>query len=313
MEALRFLRGAKFLKKAVAKSPSQNSDLGTALLIIVIFIALYISSFLAIGLKKIKENWNEYRCSPMAMPFAGYLGYDAMENFAFCIGAIQKTLMDTFLKPIFSNLHILGDVAGSIVGSIKSLTILLSNLNVGFGMASFDVLNIFKGIMVKMQYFIVNIKDVFTKFGGTMSVMANIIEGGSLTGQSLWKGPIGETLRTLCFSPNTLVTMADGSKKKMKHIQIGDKLKNDKEVIATLNIKGGSENCFYKIWSDELNDFILVTGSHKIIDPKTKELIPVEVCCLAEKTNKYSDNLSCLITEDHIIPVGGFKFWDWED
>lgn len=313
MEALRLLKGMNIIRKTAVKSPTQNSDLFTAILIIIIFIALYVSSFLAIGLKKIKENWNEYRCSPMAMPFAGYLGFDAMENFAFCIGSIQKTLMNTFLKPIFSNLNILGDVASSIIGSIKSLTVLLSNMDVGFGMASFDILNIFKGIMVKMQYFIVNIKDVFAKFGGTMVVMSNIIEGGSLTARSTWNGPIGETLRTLCFSPNTLVTMNDGSLKKMKDIVIGDTLKDEVDVIATLKIKGGTEHCFYKIWSEKLQSDILVTGSHKIIDPITNKLISVENYDLAEKTNKYSDRLSCLITSTHIIPVGEYKFWDWED
>ena len=313
MEALRLLRGLNIMKKTAVKSPTQNSDLSTAILIIIIFIALYISSFLAIGLKKIKENWNEYRCSPMAMPFAGYLGYDAMENFAFCIGSIQKTLMNTFLKPIFSNLNILGDVAGGIIGSIKSLTVLMANMNVGFGMASFDILNMIKGIMVKMQYFIVNIKDVFSKFGGTMVVMSNIIQGISLTGRSTWRGPIGQTLRTLCFSPNTLVKMKDGSLKKMKDIVIGETLENNIDVIATLKIKGGTEHCFYKIWSETLKQDILVTGSHKIIDPTSRELIPVEMCDLAEKTNKYSDTLSCLITSNHHIPVGEFTFWDWED
>jgi hypothetical protein len=313
MEALRLLKGLNMMKKTAVKSPTQNSDLSTAILIIVIFIALYISSFLAIGLKKIKENWNEYRCSPMAMPFAGYLGYDAMENFAFCIGSIQKTLMNTFLKPIFSNLNVLGDVAGSIIGSIKSLTVLMANMNVGFGMASFDIINMIKGIMVKMQYFIVNIKDVFAKFGGTMVVMSNIIQGTSLTGRSAWRGPIGETLRTLCFSPNTLVKMNDGTLKKMKDVDIGEKLEHDIDVIATLKIKGGKEHCFYKIWSEKLQTDILVTGSHKIIDPNSKELIPVEMCNLAEKTNKYSDTLSCLITSNHHIPVGEFTFWDWED
>lgn len=313
MEALRLLKGLNMMKKTAVKSPTQNSDLSTAILIIVIFIALYVSSFLAIGLKKIKENWNEYRCSPMAMPFAGYLGYDAMENFAFCIGSIQKTLMNTFLKPIFSNLNVLGDVAGSIIGSIKSLTVLMANMNVGFGMASFDIINMIKGIMVKMQYFIVNIKDVFAKFGGTMVVMSNIIQGTSLTGRSAWRGPIGETLRTLCFSPNTLVKMNDGTLKKMKDVDIGEKLEHDINVIATLKIKGGKEHCFYKIWSEKLQTDILVTGSHKIIDPNSKELIPVEMCNLAEKTNKYSDTLSCLITSNHHIPVGEFTFWDWED
>jgi hypothetical protein len=313
MEALKFAKNLNSTKSVITKTPSRNSDLGTTLLIIVIFIALYVSSFLAIGLKKIKENWNEYRCSPMAMPFAGYLGFDALENFAFCIGKIQSGLMNTFLKPIFSNLNILGDVAGSIVGSLKSLTTLMSNMNVGFGMASFDILSMFKGIMVKMQYFIVNIKDVFAKFAGTMSVMSNIIEGSSLTARSMWRGPVGETLRTLCFSPNSMVTMNDGSLKKIKDIVIGDVLKDDIDVIATLRIKGGTDNCFYRIWSEQLNDFIYVTGSHKIIDPESNTLIPVEVYKLAEKTNKYSDTLFCLITSNHIIPIGEYKFWDWED
>ena len=107
--------------------------------------------------------------------------------------------------------------------------------------------------------------------------------------------------------------MNDGSLKKMKDIVIGDTLKDGIDVIATLKIKGGTEHCFYKIWSDKLQNDILVTGSHKIIDPKSNKLISVENCDLAEKTNKYSDTLSCLITSNHIIPVGEYKFWDWED
>ena len=46
MEAFKILKGLNFMKKVAVKSPSQNSDLLTAILIIVIFIVLYISSFL---------------------------------------------------------------------------------------------------------------------------------------------------------------------------------------------------------------------------------------------------------------------------
>mgnify|MGYP000536271059 CR=1 FL=1 len=34
---------------------------------------------------------------------------------------------------------------------------------------------------------------------------------------------------------------------------------------------------------------------------------------IAEKTNIQDDILSCLVTENHTIPVGEFIFWDWED
>ena len=49
MEALRLLKGMNIIRKTAVKSPTQNSDLFTAILIIIIFIALYVSSFLAIG------------------------------------------------------------------------------------------------------------------------------------------------------------------------------------------------------------------------------------------------------------------------
>jgi hypothetical protein len=313
MEILQGLKKLNVVKKLIVKSPTANDDISTAIIIIVVFIVLYIASFLAIGLKKIKDNWEEYKCSPAAMPFAGYLGYDSMENFAFCIGRVQKTLMNTFLKPVFNNLDVLGDVAGGIISAISSLTVLMANMTTGFSMAGGDILNIFKGIMAKMQFFIINMKDVFSKFAGTMVVISNMIYSGGLTGTSTWMGPIGQTLRLLCFSPDTPITMHDGSIKKMKNIKIGEKIKGNIEVIATLKIKGGEEHKFYKIWSKELNDYILVTGSHKIINPKNNELIPVELFDLAEITNKYSDTLSCLVTSTHIIPVGEYNFWDWED
>ena len=313
MEVIQGLRSVNMMKKTVIKSPTQNSDVYTAILIIVAFIILYISSFLAIGLKKIKDNWDEYKCSPIAMPFAGYLGYDSMENFAFCIGKIQSALMNTFLKPVFNNLDVLGDVAGGILSAVSSLTVIMANMTKGFGMAGGDILNIFKGIMAKMQFFIVNMKDVFYKFAGTMVVITNMIQSGGLTGTSLWRGPIGQTIRLLCFSPDTPVTMNDGTVKKMKNIKIGEKIKGGIDVIATLKIKGGEQHRFYKIWSKQLNADILVTGSHKIVVPTPGDLIPVQFFNLAEKTDMYSDTLSCLVTSTHIIPVGEYKFWDWED
>ena len=129
----------------------------------------------------------------------------------------------------------------------------------------------------------------------------------------MWRGPVGETLRTLCFSPNTLVTMNDGSRKKIKDIVIGETLENGVDVIATLKIKGGTEHCFYKIWSDKLNTEILVTGTHKIINPKNNEEIFVQDFDKAEKSIFWGPVMHCLITDNHTIPIGEFTFKDWED
>ena len=58
-----------------------------------------------------------------------------------------------------------------------------------------------------------------------------------------------------CFDPNTLVQMADGSEKKIKEIQLGDKTKGG-EVTGVFQFKA----------SDEIHDYkgVVVAGSHYV-------------------------------------------------
>jgi hypothetical protein len=116
-----------------------------------------------------------------------------------------------------------------------------------------------------------------------------------------------------CFSPTTLVTMADGSKKMMKNIEIGEKLKGGIEVSATLKIKNIHNEPYYKIYSKELKKHIYVTATHLIQDPDTLRFIQVANSRHSVKTNIRDKQFSCLVTTTHTIPIGEYTFWDWED
>jgi len=48
-------------------------------------------------------------------------------------------------------------------------------------------------------------------------------------------------------------------------------------------------------------------------DKRTGKFIRVEELEEAEKTEEYTAVMSCLITDDHLIPIGEYLFWDWED
>jgi hypothetical protein len=56
-----------------------------------------------------------------------------------------------------------------------------------------------------------------------------------------------------------------------------------------------------------------VTGSHLILDKKTKKYIQVENYDKAIKTEIMIEWFSCLITSDNKIVIGSETFWDWED
>ena len=291
----------------------KGSDIRTSFFILMVFLMMFFATILSVGIKKFKENWPKYKCNPAAMPFAGYLGFDPMDNFVECISTIQSGLMGRFLAPIFTMTKFLTSLAGNIMSNISALQSTIFNLKFGMNNMFSDITGMFVNIIVKFQKLIMKMKDLFKKLAGTMATIVYMMQGISMTGTSLWDGPIGKFTRNFCFSPETPIKMVDGSMKKIKHIEIGDILENDIEVLATLKIKNvHPDNPYYKIWSDKLDDYIYVTASHKIIDPKNG-VIPVEQYNRAVKTKAHPTVLNCLITENHQIPIGEYTFWDWED
>lgn len=116
-----------------------------------------------------------------------------------------------------------------------------------------------------------------------------------------------------CFHPDTPVTMDDGSNKKMCDIKIGDILYDGNRVEAVMEIMGQSDNPFYVINSNLLGEEIMVTGSHKIFSKKQDKYVFVSEHEDAKKSIFWGEKMSCLITEDHTIPVGEYVFRDWED
>ena len=119
------------------------------------------------------------------------------------------------------------------------------------------------------------------------------------------RGRRGRRMRRRCFSPETLIKLQNGETRAMKNLELGDILVNGSIVKATMQIKNESET-YYKLPGD-----ILVTGSHYIKDGDTYK--QVKNFSKAEATSQLDPIVSCLITNDHKIPVGDFIFWDWED
>jgi len=288
-------------------------DILSMILVIVVFLALLFSSLLSVGIKNVKDNWPKYKCNPAAMPFAGYLGYDLMGNFTSCIADIQKGLMDRFLKPIYTMIGWITSLAGSMMKSMNNVRGGMFNLKMGtFNM--FDgMLGMFANSTIVMQRLMIKLKDLMGKFTGVTAIITYLMKSMSLAGKSTWNGPVGKVIRFVCFHPDTIVSMNNGKSKKIKNITINDTLLNNNKVIATMKIKGNKYSPYYKIFSKQLNNHIYVTGEHLIQDPISNRFIPVSECSIAVKTNIQDDVLSCLVTENHTIPIGEFIFWDWED
>jgi hypothetical protein len=107
-----------------------------------------------------------------------------------------------------------------------------------------------------------------------------------------------------CFAPETPIQLENGKTAMIKNLKLGDTLVNGSIVEAVMRIKNYNDP-YYKIGD------IHVTGSHYV--KYGTKYVQVKNLPTAERTEKIDDVVSCLVTNDHKIPVGGEMFWDWED
>lgn len=306
----------------------KSSDIGLSAFIFLVFIGLYVSNILAIGVENVKKNWPKYRCNPMVMPFASYLGPEGTnpsENFTYCIQNMQTNYMQYLLQPLNYNLNVVGSVSSTLVNSINSVREFFDYLrNQAISIVQ-NIFGVFLNIIIEFQRNIINIKDLFSKLMGILATFVYLLTGSIMTMNSAWSGPPGKLVKAVskmkiprCFEPNTLVKTQDGNYYKMKDLELGTILKDGSEVVSVMKISNLDKDKkpiqpLYKLINGENGEDVYVSGSHLIYDPTIESFVPVSKSKRATLTDKYVDYFSCLITTSNIIPIGSHVFHDWED
>ena len=305
----------------------KTSDIGLAIFIFLVFIALYVSNVLAIGVQNIKQNWPKYRCNPVVMPFASYVGPDgtnSSENFTYCIQNMQTNYMQYLLKPLNYNMNVMGSVASNLTNSINGVREFFNYLRTEITNMIKNIFGVFLNIIIEFQRNIINIKDLFGKLVAILATFIYILSGSIMAMNSAWSGPPGKLVRTVskikirCFHPDTLIKTANKEYCKMKDLELGTLLKDGSEVVSVMKISNLDKNKnhlqpLYCLKNGENGEDIYVSGTHLIYEPKLENFIPVSNSTKSILTDKYVDYFSCLITSSHVIPIGAHVFHDWED
>ena len=292
-------------------------DLSLTIFIIIMFIALFAFNILTIGISKIKNDWPVYRCNPMVMPFASLFGQDTVTNFTYCIQTMQSNYMTYLMQPLHYNLDVIGNLGSNITGSINDVRAFFNNIrNFITGIVQ-SIFGVFLNILIEFQSVTINIKDMFAKIVGIMATLMFTLDGSIKTMTATWAGPPGQLTRALCFHPDTKVKLLNNKVFRMKEIPLNSILSNGTIVKAVMNISNLDDNGkqvehLYAIKGGESAD-ILISGSHLVYDVPQKQFIPVSELACAIRTDIKCSEFSCLITSNHIIPIGKWIFHDWED
>ena len=170
-------------------------DLGSIVIIIFIFALIHLFLSLSIGITKIKNNWDTYKCNPGIIPFASVFGHDTMSNLNECIKLQQSDYMQSFMGPINESLNsfakngavftqMFEKTKGLGVQNHNSISDLTGNIN-----------DRVKTILEESQMMYGSIVDTFSKMGATITIVFYSIQTLVDTADSMWMELPGTIMR----------------------------------------------------------------------------------------------------------------------
>jgi hypothetical protein len=278
----------------------------------IIFI-LYIVIMMAISnAQNIQENWPQYRCNPLFMPFASNLE----DNFNYCIQNITNSISGDILQPITYTTSSLTNSLGGITSDINGVRGMFNKIRNAVSGIFQAIFGVFLNLIVSFQRIFIGIKDLFGKAAGIVVVLMYMMSGAIMTMNSAWKGPTGQLIRALgkCFHPSTLIKLKSKELISIKDIKLGDVIENGSVVEAILMFDNTRKReKLYNVPNGVNGHSVLVTGSHYLFDIESASYRKVEEVYTDQITKTDCDVLYCLMTDNNIIRIGDNSFWDYND
>lgn len=274
------------------------------------YLALIFVIAIFMRLQEIRKNWPKYRCNPVYMPFAD----DVSKNFTTCVQNMQANYMGYLLQPIWSTISSMQSMGLDTMNSLQNFRKMIAFIRDSFGGVMGAIMGIFVNIVMKIQEISIAIKDSVAKLSATVVTFMYMMDGTRLTLGSIWSGPPGQMVRSLCFASETRIKLKNGDIKEMKDLDLGNVLSNGSRVIGIMRISNENEENLYHIPIGEtVFDSVLVTGDHYILNIKTGKYVKVRNHPEAVVSSSCPSEFSCIITDDHRICIGKQVFWDWDD
>jgi len=168
-------------------------------IIIATITALLATSFYIgeMNKKYLKDNWSSLRCNPLYMPLAGYVGQDTFSNFTHCITSSFQTYAGLSMDGISSQMSLVSESLGTIGSAMTDMRGMMGSTRGGFMMIFQMVFGKISNLMSSMQYLMIRIQTLMGRIVGVFASLIYAFYAGEQTGEAVWNGPIGETVRIL--------------------------------------------------------------------------------------------------------------------
>ena len=174
------------------------SKYGTDLWITVIICGslayLIYYQYLVNVLEVIKADWQNYKCNPLIMPFAGFINKPegksnfefTSENFSTCVFDILKSISEISVNPFQTVLKIINELVQDLIEGFNALRGLFDNLRSGFENIFEQIMAAISNLVVQFMYIIVKMKDTMSKSFAVLVNALFILFGSFMAMESLF-------------------------------------------------------------------------------------------------------------------------------
>ena len=172
---------------------------GTSIFIILVFMLLALQVTAAVGIKTIQENWGDYRCNPLIIPFASSISPNkttAADNFSFCVKEFAMKAAPTLTQPLTYVQNMTLDLLGEMTKANESSVQQTSMFSFGVSNMFSSVFSTMAGVVSEFNLLFIKLMDAQGKLMGTMTSMMYIITTVQYTFLSMWNGIPGKMIRS---------------------------------------------------------------------------------------------------------------------
>ena len=171
---------------------------GSSILIVVVFLTLSFYIATSVGVKNIQENWPQYRCNPLYMPFASTLApvpTTASENFSYCLHDYMQSAAPALTQPLSyaqsMTTALLGTMSKSQEKSVKQSSDHAKGTNNLFS----GLFNVIGGIIAQFRIMMIKLMEAQAKMMGSVTVVMYLVTAVQYTFMSMWNGIPGALIQ----------------------------------------------------------------------------------------------------------------------
>jgi hypothetical protein len=263
----------------------------------------------AVDIAEIKRNWPKYRCNPAVMPFAGAYGYDATENFNFCLNQIFTNQVGGVTGPFTKILTSIVGTSISFLQNLNSLRMMLATLLGGMNKIIQEFTDRFKLLFSQVRVSMLRMQTLFKRVFATMYSILFMGMSGMTAGLNFGDTFIFKFIDTFCFPPETLIDIKGYGPIPISHVNLGDVCAKTGAKVTSLYRFQADGQPMVNLKGIEVSTNHFVRHEGQWIQSKDH---PDAIPCGDWKGGQQRP-LVCLDTDTHEIPLGNYIFSDWDE